>query len=99
MGKYIPDDILKSFLHSYENGDVWQVHCGDRWLAVWLYSNDQIEKNKYLPVYQKMKDEYFRLVDRYLDLGLSNSNEIDLFFESKENFDTIYRGSWQFYYT
>lgn len=99
MAKYIPDEILKPFLNSYENGDVWQVHSGDRWLTVWLHSNEQIETNKDLPIYQKMKEQYFKLVDEYLDLKLHSSNDINLYFESKENFDTKYRGSWQFYYT
>ena len=97
--KYIPDDILKPFLRSYENADVWQVHSGDRWLTVWLYSNRQIEDHKNLPIYKKMKEEYYKLVDKYLDLDLSNANDINLYFESKENFETKYRSSWQFYYT
>ena len=99
MGKYIPDDILKPFLHSYEKDDVWQVHCGDRWLIVWLFTNDQIDFNKDLPIYQKMKEEYFKLVDKYLDLRISSPNDISVDFESKENFETKYRSSWQFYYT
>jgi hypothetical protein len=99
MANHIPDDILKPFLHSYEKGDVWQVHCGDRWLTVWLYSNDQISINKDLPIHQKMREEYFKLVHKYLDLKLSSSNDFNLYFESKENFDTKYRGNWQFYYT
>ena len=99
MAKYIPEEILKTFLHSYEKGDVWQVHSGDRWLTIWLYTNNQIDDNKNLPIYQKMKEEYFKLVDKYLDLKISNFNDISLDFESKENFDTKFRSSWQFYYT
>ena len=99
MAKYIPDEILKLFLHSYETGDVWQVHSGDQWLTVWLYSNSQIQHNKDLPIYEKLKEEYFKLINKYLDLKLSSSNDINLSFESKENFDTKYMGSWQFYYT
>ena len=98
MSKYIPEEILTAFLRSYENGDVWQVHCGDTWLTVWLYLNSQIEHYKDLPIYQEMKEKYYKLVDEYLGLKISGSNDIDLYFESKENFDTIYRGSWQFYY-
>ena len=99
MSKYIPGDILKSFLHSYEKGDVWQVHSGDRWLTVWFYTNNQIDDNRNLSIYKKMKDEYFKLVNKYLDLKISNSNDINLNFESKENFDNKYRSSWEFYYT
>ncbi len=99
MAKYIPNEVLKPFLQSYENGDAWQVHSGDRWLTVWLYSNDQIEYNKDLPIYQKMREEYFKLVDKYLDLKLNSFKDISLDFESKENFDTKYMSSWQFFYT
>ena len=99
MPKYIPDEILKPFLQSYKNGDVWQIHSGDRWLTVWLFLNDQIENNINLPIHQKMRQEYFKLVDKYLDLRLSSFKDITLDFESKENFDTKYRSSWQFYYT
>ena len=99
MAKYIPDEILKPFLHSYEGGDVWQVHSGDMWLTVWLYTNDQIEINEDLPIYQKLREEYFKLVDKYLDHKLSSSKDVNLYFESKENFDTKYMSNWQFYYT
>jgi hypothetical protein len=99
MAKYIPNEILTLFLKSYENGDVWQVHSGDRWLTVWLYANSQIDENKNLPFYKKMKEEYYKLVEKYLDLKISSANDINLYFESKEDFDTKYRGSWQFYYT
>jgi hypothetical protein len=68
-------------------------------LTVWLYSNEQIEIKKDLPIYQKMREEYFKLVDKYLDLKLSSFKDINLYFESKENFDTKYMSSWEFYYT
>lgn len=93
MAKYIPNEILKPFLKSYENGDVWQVHCGDKWLTVWLYTNDQIENNKGLLIHQQMREEYFKLVNKYLELKLSSFKDISLDFESKENFDTKYRSS------
>jgi len=98
MAKYIPNEILKPFLHSYQNGDVWQVHCGDTWVTVWLYLNSQIEHNKDLPIYKNMKEEYYRLVDKYLDLNISNSNDINLSFDSKENFENKYKGDWYIYY-
>ena len=99
MPKYIPDEILKPFLHSYTKGDVWQVHAGDRWLTVWLYTNKQIEENKHLPLYQQMKEAYCVLVKKHLDLHIDSADDIGLGFESKENFETKYRSSWPFYYT
>ena len=99
MIKHIPDEILKPFLHSYEKGDVWQVHCGDRWLIIFLYLDNQIVHNKDLPAYQKLKQEYYELIDKYLDLRISGPKDISLNFDSKENFDEKYKGSWQLYYT
>jgi hypothetical protein len=102
MPKYIPsetDKIIRAFLHSYEKGEVWKVHCGDKWLTVWLYSNSQIEHHKDLPLYEKMKQEYFELRKKYLDLNLSIADDITVYFESKENFETKYMSSWQLYYT
>lgn len=99
MPKYIPDEILKPFLHSYEQGDVWQVHCGDRWLTVFVHLDNQIAHNKDLPAYQKLRQEYYQLVEKYLDLSISSDKEISLKFDSKENFDKKYNGSWQLYYT
>ena len=99
MGQHIPDYILTQFLHSYEKGDVWQVHCGATWLTVWFYSNSQIERHKDLPIYKTMKEEYYKLVRQFLDLKLSRADNIDLYFESKENFETKYRSNWGFYYT
>jgi len=96
--KYIPDEILKPFLSSYENGDVWQVHCGDRWLKVFVYTDDQIEPNKKLQVHQQMRKEYFKMVNEYLHLKLKNETDIQLSFDSKENFERKFNGDWYSFY-
>ena len=98
MAKYIPDEILKPFMHSYEKGDVWQVHTGDRWITFFLYLNSQIEANKRLPVFQQMREEYFKLINKYLDLDLSGPRDINLYFDSKENFENKYQSNWYMYY-
>ena len=99
MERFIPEEILKSFQNKYETGDVWQVHTGHTWLAIFLYSNDQIEKNKSLPVYEQMRKEYFDLTVKYLDITPNRPHSITVYFDSKENFETKYRGSGLFYYT
>jgi hypothetical protein len=98
MAKYIPDEVLKPFLHSYEKDDIWQVHSGDRWLTVFLYTDSQIKASKDLPIYQQMKEEYYKLVDKYLDFRLSDASDINLYFDSKENFEKKYQGNWYNYY-
>jgi hypothetical protein len=97
--KYIPGDILKSFLTSFEKGDIWQIHqLNEKRLIVFLFREDQIEANKSLPIYQAMKDEYFKLVIQYLNVKFLRSEEISIQFDSKENFDQKYQGNWYFYY-
>ena len=97
--KYIPDEILKSFFTSFEKGDIWQVHqLNEKWLIVFLFRDDQIEINKNLPIYQAMKDEYFKLVKQYLNVKFSSSEEISIQFDSKEHFENKYQGNWYFYY-
>jgi hypothetical protein len=98
MAKYIPDKILKPFLRSYEKGEVWQVHQGENWLLVFLYYDNQIDANKDLPIYQQMKEEYFKLASKYLDVGLSGPEDISIHFDSKENFESNCRGNWNYYY-
>ena len=98
MAKYIPNEILKPFMKSYEKGDVWQVHTGERWIKIFVYLDSQIEENKSLPIYQQMKEEYFKLIDKHLDLHLSGSGDISLLFDSKENFENKYKGNWYMYY-
>ena len=99
MEKYIPDDVLNNFLNSYKKGDIWQVHqLNDKWLIVFLYFDKQIESNKNLPIYQRMRDEYFSLVKQYLDPKTSSSKDISIKFDSKENFEKKYEGDWYNYY-
>ena len=98
MARYIPNEILKPFMQSYEKGDVWQVHTGDRWITLFLYLDSQIEANRSMPIYQQMLEEYFELVDKYLDLHLSGPSDINLHFDSKENFENKFQGNWYNYY-
>jgi hypothetical protein len=99
MARYIPDDIMKEFQRKYETGDIWQVHTGDTWLTFFLYSNDQIEHNKTLPIYEQIRNEYFDLLVKYRYNLVCQADDITIYFDSKENFETKYRGNWQFYYT
>lgn len=97
--KYIPSEILKNFLTSFEKGDIWQVHqLNEKRLIVFLFRNDQIESNKYLPIFQEMKDQYFNLVIRYLSINYLSSADISIQFDSKENFENKYQSNWHFYY-
>jgi hypothetical protein len=97
--KYIPNDILETFLTSFEIGDIWQVHqLNEIRLIVFLFRNDQIESNKGLPIYQEIKDEYFKLVKHYLNINYFNSADISIQFDSKENFENKYQSNWHFYY-
>jgi hypothetical protein len=98
MAKYIPEEILKTFLHSYEKGDVWKIHSGDRWLTIFFHTDRQIKDNEDLPIHQQMKEEYYKLVDKYLELRLSDASQIIINFDSKENFDKKYKGNWYNYY-
>jgi len=95
MDKYIPNEILKSFTDSYEKEDVWQIHSGNYWLTIFLYKENQIEYNRNLPKYLKIKAGYLELVNKYLDPDIK---EISLSFDSKENFEKIYKGNWYDYY-
>jgi|GEM_PF-5378152 len=98
MRKYIPDEILKAFTTSYEKEDIWQIHSGDSWLTVFLFYESQIEQNQDLPKYHEMKEGYLKLVKKYLDPPASEIDEIQLSFDSKENFEKKYGGNWYDYY-
>ncbi|OCX50750.1 hypothetical protein BEL04_18620 [Mucilaginibacter sp. PPCGB 2223] len=95
MFDYIPDDILKSFTTFYEKEDIWQIHSGDYWLTIFLYKEDQIGSNKDLPKYNDIKKGYLELVNKYLNPVIK---EIHLTFDSKENFEKKFGGSWYDYY-
>ena len=97
--KFIPGDILKSFLTSFEKGDIWQVHqLNEKRLIVFLFRDEQIELNRGLTIYQSMKNEYFKLVKQYLNTKLKSPDEISILFDSKENFDKKCEGNWYHYY-
>jgi hypothetical protein len=99
MPEFIPTDILKEFLTSFENEDVWQVHqSGKKSLTVFFYKDSQIAPNRNLPVFDQMKDGYLKLANQYLDLNLLGTNDIIIHFDSKENFETKYEANWYDYY-
>jgi len=98
MGKFIPKEILTPFIASYENEDVWQIHSGDSWLTVFLHKESQIEANEDLPKYGELKEGYLKLVHQFLDPPASEIDQINLSFNSKENFERKFNGNWYDYY-
>jgi len=92
--QHIPYEILDAFTSTYEHGEIWKIHSHNDKLIVFLYTEKQIN-NQNLLKYSELKEDYLILLHDYLNPFTEN---VQLKFDSKENFETKYDGNWLEYY-
>lgn len=88
------DELIKK----YKKDNIWEIHMSSFYITIFLEKENQIEKSRNEPLFEKLKDEYFEIVKTNDEFGLFKKELINLAFDSKENFDKNYNSSWFYYY-
>lgn len=94
----IPRDEIAIFINKYKSDCVWDIHCHTSIINVFFYTNKQKNKNIGNPIFDEMCKEYYKMIKQYDEFGYFESNSILVSFDSKENLDNNYNGSFFNYY-
>ena len=94
----IPDSKIKKLKKQLNNKELWEIsRCFDS-VTFFFYTDQQLansEKDGLRKVYAR---KYFDLISYYDEFGYISPDNISVCFDSKQNFDEKYDGSWFYYY-
>ena len=80
-----------------QNSDLWKIRRYFGSVTFFFFTDSQVKESKARGLFPVYKKEYLKLVKVHDEFGYLNKGCIYVGFDSKENFDTNYRGNW-FYY-
>lgn len=88
-------EILKERLN---NKIVWEIPYQLGYPVVFLYTNAQLQSESMKSFKELCNNEFFKLIKPFDEFNYLKSGEFQISFESKENFDRKYGGSWHHYW-
>lgn len=94
----IPEQEVHDLQARLANEELWEISRWDEHVTFFFYTDDQVKRAQALGLTEKYAKEYARLVERYDEFGYLKKRGISVAFDSKENFDNNYEGTWHHYY-
>jgi hypothetical protein len=96
-GDKIPKDQLSALIDKYKKEDVWIIQMLITGFKIFYFKERQIEIHRNDKFIEEMKNDFFELIKPYDEFDYIRREQIWIGFDSKENFDKNYGGSWYNY--
>jgi len=91
----ISTDEIQGLMLSLNMSDLWEIHNNTYDTATFFfYTDKQIEKYSKNGEKEILIEKYFELLKKYDEFDYLKKEEVSIQFDSKENFDNYYKGSW-----
>jgi len=84
-------DSLKSEL---ENEELWKIRRSFGGVTFFFYTENHVNMAKQCDLLSKYSSAYLKLIKRYDEFNYLTADNFHVSFDSKENFDKNYKGSW-----
>ena len=94
----VSDDALEQLKQQIKNPDLWTISRLFDGVTFFFFTDAQVKSYESKGARQQYSKEYARLVAPYDEFGYLAKTGIHVRFDSKENFDTNYKGNWFYYY-
>ena len=96
--KNIPQNKIEDLKTEIALNDLWEIYKQLGLTIFFFYTNDQLEKYSSDGTTNLLKNKFFDLLKKYDEFDYIKPDTYFIKFDTKENFDTIYKSSW-FYYS
>jgi hypothetical protein len=95
---HISEAELETLKNRLGNKDLWKISLFSSSATFFFYTDAQVKKYEDSGLKETYAIEYYRLLGSYDEFGYVQSLRPGITFDSKENFDLNYQGSWLNYY-
>jgi hypothetical protein len=89
---------MAEFVQKLSNNAIWTIAPTLDYATVYLYTNADVERYINTSIVNDWQDKYFDFLKTFDALNIYRKEQFILLLDSKENFDTIYGGSWYHFY-
>ena len=88
----------EEFIKSFNNKDIWTISISFGIAIVFLFTDEQVKEYDKPEIKSIWADKYYAFVKPFDAFNYFKRSDIQVYIDSKENFDTNYQSNWYNYY-
>lgn len=88
----------KEFIKSFDNNDIWTISIGFTIPTFFMFTDEKVKEYDKPEIKTKWADKYFDFVKPFDEFNYFKRTDIQVYLDSKENFDKNYESNWYYYY-
>ena len=93
----VSKEQLAGVIEEIKSPEIWTIRQGFESAVFFFYTDEQLRSSEESGLRRSCADAYASVLRPYDEFGYFQANPISVTFDSKENFETTYGGSW-FYF-
>ncbi len=95
---HIKDEDLKKIAESIDKENIWIIKKFFQGITIFLYRERTISLETKNTILELFKKQYFSKLKQYDEFNYCTLNSLNVKFDTKENFEENYQGSWFYYF-
>ena len=88
----------EEFIKSFAYKDIWTISIGFTIPTFFMFTDEKIKEYDKPEIKTKWEDKYFDFVKTFDEFNYFKRTDIQVYLDSKENFDKNYQSNWYYYY-
>ena len=94
----ITKDLTDEFINSFNNQDIWTISIGFTIPTFFMFTDEKVREYDKPEIKKMWADKYFDFVKPFDEFDYFKRENIQVYLDSKENFDNNYQSNWYYYY-
>ncbi len=94
----VPQDKVIQLQKELNCADLWEISRAFSGITFFLYTDEQMKHYENNETRKIWADKYYDLLEPYNEFGYFQRDKLNLYIDSKENFDNNYESNWYYYY-
>lgn len=88
----------EEFINSFNNEDIWTISIAFTIPTFFMFTENQVKEYNNPELKKLWADKYFDLIKPFDEFNYFKRKDVEIFIDSKENFDNNYESNWYYYY-
>jgi hypothetical protein len=94
----ITQNQTEEFIKSFDNKDIWTISIGFTIPTFFMFTDEKVKEYDKPEIKSMWADKYYDFVKPFDEFNYFKRDGIQVFIDSKENFDNNYQSNWYYYY-
>lgn len=94
----ITTKLTDKFKESFNNPDIWTISIGFTYPTFFMFTDEKVKEYDTPEIRKIWSDKFYDLIKPFDEFNYFKRDEIEVYVDSKENFDNNYSSNWYYYY-